>query len=627
MDKPSVPSHALERRQGPSRPISRRFTTLEGWRETRDGLHLVAGSTISSLIPNPAYDSEWHIHDDSPAQARLSGSTEASNSKLDESIDGRGGSHDSWMSSEDNYWPPVQRFATKDEDPFAESDSFPAEKVKSVPSLAAPEKPFHVFNKRQKWVVIAIIGVAGLFSGLSSNIYFPALDSIAKDLGVSLNAVSLTITSYLIVQGISPLIWGSLSDTLGRRPIYIYSFSVYILSNIVLSFSPNFTVLLIFRGLQAAGSASTVSIGNGVIQDIALPVERGAFISFYQAIRNFSIAVGPVLGGILDNFLGFRSIFIFLLAASSLTLIALLIFLPETLRTIAGDGTLRLSGIHQPFIQKYGREPAYMQDPGSRPPRPRVTAGTFLKPLKLLVEKDILVSLLFGGVVYAVWSMVVSSTTGLFKDRFQLGELLLGLAFLPNGAGTIVGSAVAGKLMTREFLRSEEVYMRDNPEAQSPSKNKKNLPLDFPIEHARLRHVPWITVLFVLSTTVYGFTLLPADQLPLVSRPGWIAVPLVLQFIIASTSNAVFAINTALVADLCPGQGASATAINNLVRCSIGAIGVASVDAMLAAFGPAATFLGLSLLSVAMGLLLAAEWSWGMQWRSERERAKASLPV
>jgi MFS family permease len=73
--------------------------------------------------------------------------------------------------------------------------------------------------------------------------------------------VSLTITSYLIIQGISPLFWGSLSDTVGRRPIYIYSFLVYIVANIGLSFSPNFAILLVFRGLQAAGSASTVSIG------------------------------------------------------------------------------------------------------------------------------------------------------------------------------------------------------------------------------------------------------------------------------------------------------------------------------------------------------------------------------
>lgn len=83
-----------------------------------------------------------------------------------------------------------------------------------------------------------------------------------EDLHVSAQMVSLTITSYLIIQGISPLIWGSISDALGRRPIYIASFAVYIIANIGLSFSPNFTVLLVFRGLQAAGSASTVSIGK-----------------------------------------------------------------------------------------------------------------------------------------------------------------------------------------------------------------------------------------------------------------------------------------------------------------------------------------------------------------------------
>lgn len=64
---------------------------------------------------------------------------------------------------------------------------------------------------------------------------------------------------------------------------------------------------------------------------------------------------------------------------------------------------------------------------------PKVTVRTFLEPLLLLKEKDIFVGLFFGGVVYAIWSMVTSSTTGIFKQAFQLNELLLGLAFIPNG--------------------------------------------------------------------------------------------------------------------------------------------------------------------------------------------------
>jgi hypothetical protein len=162
--------------------------------------------------------------------------------------------------------------------------------------------------------------------------------------------------------------------------------------------------------------------------------------------------------------------------------------------------------------------------------------------------------------------------------------------------------------------------LEKKPFAVPPSKNTKDFPLDFPIEHARLRHAPWISILFIAATALYGFTVLPASQLSLVAAPGWIAVPLVLQFFIAATSNAIFAINTTLVADLCPGMGASATAINNLVRCGMGALGVGLIDLMLGAFGAAATFLGLGILTAAMGVLLFVEWTWGMQWRNERRK-------
>lgn len=152
-----------------------------------------------------------------------------------------------------------------------------------------------------------------------------------------------------------------------------------------------------------------------------------------STVRNFSIAIGPVLGGLLANFFGFRSIFVFLVILSALVIILIIVFLPETLRSIAGNGSLRLTGIHQPLIARFTKEPPYIQDPDDPLQCKRVTLMTFIEPLKLLTERDILLNLLFGGVVYAIWSMVTSSTTGLFKSRFGLSELLLGLAFLPNG--------------------------------------------------------------------------------------------------------------------------------------------------------------------------------------------------
>jgi hypothetical protein len=108
------------------------------------------------------------------------------------------------------------------------------------------------------------------------------------------------------------------------------------------------------------------------------------------------------------------------------------------MRSVAGNGMLRLTGIHRPLIYKIRGEPSYMIDPDEDFYRSKVTVLTFLDPLKLLMEKDILLSLVFGGVVYSIWSMVTSTTTGLFKQNFQLNELLLGLAFLPNGTWPIL---------------------------------------------------------------------------------------------------------------------------------------------------------------------------------------------
>ena len=254
-----------------------------------------------------------------------------------------------------------------------------------------------------------------------------------QDLKVSIQQVNLTITSYLVIQGIAPLFWGPLSDTIGRRPIYLASFIIYVIANIALSFTPNYAVLVTFRAMQAAGAASTASIGNGVLQDICPMAERGGYISFYQAVRNFAVAFGPVLGGIFAQFLGFRAIFMFLLGLSATITILMVIFLPETMRSLAGDGSWRLKGIVYQSLYRMIRPPKYVRDPDEKPERKKVTLATFGGPFKLLVRKEVAFNVYFFGLIYAVWSMVTSSTTSLFAADFGLNELQLGAIYLPNG--------------------------------------------------------------------------------------------------------------------------------------------------------------------------------------------------
>lgn len=103
------------------------------------------------------------------------------------------------------------------------------------------------------------------------------------------------------------------------------------------------------------------------------------------------------------------------------------------MRNIAGNGSLRLTGIYNPLIRLVTKEPDYMQDPEKEIVRKKITISTFVDPLRLLTQKDILLNLIFGGIIYTIWSMVTSTTTSLFKSAFGLNELLIGLSFLPNG--------------------------------------------------------------------------------------------------------------------------------------------------------------------------------------------------
>lgn len=60
------------------------------------------------------------------------------------------------------------------------------------------------------------------------NIYFPALNPIAKDMGVDISLINLTLTTYMILQGLAPTIFGDFGDMAGRRPAFILAISIYI---------------------------------------------------------------------------------------------------------------------------------------------------------------------------------------------------------------------------------------------------------------------------------------------------------------------------------------------------------------------------------------------------------------
>ena len=143
------------------------------------------------------------------------------------------------------------------------------------------------------------------------------------------------------------------------------------------------------------------------------------------------VILGPVFGGALTQYLGFRSIFYFLLGLATSVVVLLFLYMPETLRKIAGDGSKPLYGIYKPVFGNGQREHSVPKEERYRPTP--LSFRTLFESFKLLAEKDVFVSLLFGGIIYTVWSMITSSTSTLFKEEYHLSDVLIGLCFLPNG--------------------------------------------------------------------------------------------------------------------------------------------------------------------------------------------------
>jgi MFS family permease len=98
------------------------------------------------------------------------------------------------------------------------------------------------------------------------------------------------------------------------------------------------------------------------------------------SVRMMGQSIGPVFGGLITQFFGFRAIFWFLTILGVLSLGNIILLLPETLRNIAGNGTVRLTGFQMSLIYSFTPQPDAMVEPNDVPKR-KITVSSFVGPL------------------------------------------------------------------------------------------------------------------------------------------------------------------------------------------------------------------------------------------------------
>lgn len=195
-------------------------------------------------------------------------------------------------------------------------------------------------NKERKLSIALLIALVG-FPQISETIYTPALPSVANGLMTSASMVEATLAIYFVGFALGVLLWGTISDFSGRYKAMLAGLLIYGLGTLGCANAGSVEELLVWRFLQAFGASVGSVITQTILRDAFDGEARTKLFSVMSGALAFSPAIGPLLGGIISQFLGWRANF------WALTLLSIVLgvwaawMLPETRPKRVGRLTAR----------------------------------------------------------------------------------------------------------------------------------------------------------------------------------------------------------------------------------------------------------------------------------------------
>lgn len=394
---------------------------------------------------------------------------------------------------------------------------------------------------------------------------------------------------------------GDFADKAGRRPAYLVCFLIYIAANIGLALQDNFAALFVLRCLQSAGSSTTIALSAGVVSDIAIAAERGSYMGFVTAGSLLGPAMGPVIGGLLSQYLGWRSVFWFLTIFAGAFLVPFILIFPETARAIVGNGSVPPPRWNLPLLELF--QTRQMQQPEDFQ-RPKLRFPNPIRTLSIVFQKDISLMLFSNAILFAGFYDVSASIPSIYNELYGLNDLQIGLCYIPFGLGATVASIATGKVLDFNYRR---LAKRLNvPLQETRARNLQH----FPIEKARLQVALPLLALGAFTIIAFGWFLDFGVHL---------AAPTTILFCMGLTLTGSFNTVGTLLVDFYPSNAAAATASNNLVRCLLGAGATALIDPMLSAMGRGWCFTFIALVMLSTTPLLWVVIRFGPRWRKTRQ--------
>ncbi|MCB8819351.1 multidrug effflux MFS transporter [Microvirga rosea] len=167
---------------------------------------------------------------------------------------------------------------------------------------------------------------------LSTDMYLPALPSIASEFGASTGQAQLTLSAFLLGFAVGQFFYGPISDRVGRKPMLLFGLGLFTLASLVCAIAPSIETLIAARFVQALGASGPIVLARAIVRDFYEGPRAGRELSRMGTIMGVVPALAPVIGGLVSQAGGWRMNFIVTILGGGVLAAAVAWRLPEPIR-------------------------------------------------------------------------------------------------------------------------------------------------------------------------------------------------------------------------------------------------------------------------------------------------------
>ena len=162
---------------------------------------------------------------------------------------------------------------------------------------------------RTPWGLVTLLGALTAMGPLAIDMYLPSLPALSAELRATPAAAQWTVAAFLAGMAAGQLVYGPMSDRVGRRPTVLTGVAIYLAGSLACALAPSIGLLIAARFLQALGAASGTVVARAVVRDQFGHVDTARILSLMMLIMGLAPILAPLVGGVLLTFIGWRAIF------------------------------------------------------------------------------------------------------------------------------------------------------------------------------------------------------------------------------------------------------------------------------------------------------------------------------